>query len=101
MEEITVLKDGKQTIIQPVIYKNLPGKGFGRSFDGIDMYTPVIISATDAMDRLIFGYSEAEMERRAFELNADMNSMVIPSESCSEPNRIKFWFSPKSNNLNP
>lgn len=93
--EIVLLENGIQRTVQPIMYKDLHGKGLGKSFEGVGINQPVIITLSDMEEPIVFGYSKAEMERRAHELSADMNSMILPPESCSEANRIKFWFSPK------
>lgn len=82
----------------------LPAKGLGKSFDGVALFEEVIIRESYVRgdpSTVLWGYCEAEIERRAEELNADVNWMEIPvySETDNNGRAVKMWFSPKKKEL--
>lgn len=75
-------------------FENLPMKGLGRSMEGVGLYEPVIIcESITLLNGLVWGYTEAEIERRAAELQAAINWMELPSDSCADARKFQMWFS--------
>jgi hypothetical protein len=78
------------------LYADLPGKGFARSFEGVGIDEPVIILESQVvLNPIGWGYTQAEIERRAYELDADTNWMELPARNLSDYGRVQMWFSKK------
>jgi len=73
-------------------WDDLPMKGLGKDFSSVGVNEPVIIPRSVGAEGVIWGYTKAEIERRANELNADTQWMELPSD----PPKIKVWFAEKS-----
>lgn len=77
-------------------YHKLPGKGLGRSMEGVELYEPVVVELRLMSETVTWGYSVAEIERRAHELNADIVRMEIPPKHPHMSPVNQFMFVPKS-----
>lgn len=73
-------------------YSDLPMKGLGKSMDIVGLYEPVVITQSAALDRVTWGYTEAEIERRAYELEAKVNWMVLPPQNANDERKFQMWF---------
>ena len=76
-------------------YSELPAKGLGKSMESVGINEAVIILQSDIPDYAIWTYTEAEIERRAYELNADINLQELPPSDSSSEKRYRIWLSPK------
>ena len=91
-------KDGNVLYEDCVVhyFDDLPMKGLGKSMEGVNINEPVIISQSAALDDVIWGYTKAEIERRAFELGANIMQMELPMKKASDELKIQIWFSKRS-----
>jgi len=53
----------------------------------------VIIPQSAALEGVIWGYTEAEIERRAYELKADIKWMELPPQNAADERKVQMWFS--------
>ena len=74
-------------------YADLPRKGLGKSMDGVGLDEPVIIPQSAAIEGVTWGYTEAEIERRAYELKCDVKWMELPPKNVSDERVFQMWFS--------
>ncbi len=74
-------------------YSDLPMKGLGKSMEAVGINEPVIIPQSAGLNNIIWGYSKAEIERRAYELNAEIYWMELPCLNASDETKIQMWFS--------
>jgi len=88
-------KDGQALHIACVThrYSDLPMKGLGKSMEGVGTDEPVIIPESAALEGVIWGYTEAEMERRAYELKAEIKWMELPLQNAANERKFQMWFS--------
>lgn len=88
-------KDGNITHIECVAhhYSDLPMKGLGKNMESVEIDEPVIIPYSAAYDSVIWGYTEAEIKRRAYELKAEIKWTDLPPQTSSEERKIQMWFS--------
>lgn len=88
-------KDG-DVIIKPCVthhYHNLPMKGLGKSMESVGIDEPIIIPQSAGLDNITWGYTEAEIDRRAYELQAEINWLELPTQSSTNKRKFKVWFS--------
>lgn len=68
-------------------------KGLGKDLSSVGLDEPIIFNTPrDEADLIIWGYTQAEMERRAFELGAEIKCMQLPPKSLSDADKYQFWF---------
>lgn len=88
-------KDGQALHIACVthLYADLPRKGLGKSMEGVGIAEPVIIPQSAAFEGVTWGYVEAEIERRAYELKAEIKWMELPTQNADDERKVQMWFS--------
>ena len=88
-------KDGQALHIACVThrYSDLPMKGLGKSMEGVGVDEPVIIPESDRLETITWGYTEAEIERRAYELKAEVKWMELTPQNDTNERRFQMWFS--------
>lgn len=88
-------KDGQALHIDCVThrYSDLLMKGLGKSMESVGIDEPVIIPQSAAHEGVIWGYTEAEIERRAYELKAEVKWMELPPQNAAEERKFQMWFS--------
>ena len=93
-------KDGQALHIACVThsYSDLPMKGLGKSMERVGIDEPVIIPQSAALGGVTWGYTEAEIECRAYELKAKVKWMELPPQNAADERRVQMWF---SNGLQP
>jgi len=74
-------------------YSDLPMKGLGKSMESVGIDEPVIIPQSAALEGVIWGYTKAEIERRAYELKAAIKWMELPPQNTADEQRFQMWFS--------
>lgn len=74
-------------------YSDLPMQGLGKSMESVGIDEPVIIPQSAALEGVTWGYTEAEIERRAYELKAEVKWMELPSQNATDERRVQMWFS--------
>ena len=76
-------------------YHDLPMKGLGKSMDGVGIDEPVIIPQSvgiDLTDLTIWGFTKAEILRRAKELGADVKFKEMVDENPNDGTKTQMWF---------
>ena len=73
-------------------YSDLPMKGLGKSMESVGINEPVIIPQSAALEGVIWGYTEAEIERRAYELKAEIRWMELPPQNAADERKFQMWF---------
>jgi hypothetical protein len=68
-------------------------KGLGKSMESVGIDEPVIIPYSAGMDTIIWDYTKAEIERRAYELKAEVKWMELPPQNTSDECKVQMWFS--------
>ena len=58
-------------------YSDLPMKGLGKSMDSVGLDEPVIIPQSATLEDVIWEFTVAGIERRAYELKAETNWMEL------------------------
>lgn len=88
-------KDGQALHIACVThrYSDLPMKGLGKSMESVGIDEPVIIPQSAALEGVTWGYTKAEIERRAYELKAEVKWMELPSQNAVDERKFQMWFS--------
>lgn len=88
-------KDGHALHIACVThrYSDLPMKGLGKSMERVGIDEPVIIPQSAALEGVTWGYTEAEIERRAYELKAEVMWMELQPKNTADERRFQMWFS--------
>lgn len=88
-------KDGQALHIACVThhYSDLPMKGLGKSMDSVGIDEPVIIPQSATFEGVTWGFTEAEIERRAYELKAKVKWMELPPQNAADERKIQVWFS--------
>lgn len=88
-------KDGQALHIICVThrYSDLPMKGLGKSMGSVGIDEPVIIPQSAALDDVIWGYTKTEIERRAYELKANVKWMELPQQNAADERKIQMCFS--------
>ena len=71
---------------------DLPMKGLGKSLGGVGIDEPVIIPQSAREDKILLGYTLAEIERRADELKAEIRWKELPAQSLSDEQKTQMWF---------
>lgn len=74
-------------------YSDLPMKGLGKNMENIGIGEPLYIPQSAAFDSIIWRYTEAEIERRAYELNAEVKWMELPLQNIADECKYLMWFS--------
>jgi len=74
-------------------YSDLPMKGLGKSMDSVGIDEPVIIPNSAGIETIIWDYTKAEIERRAYELKAEIKWMELPCKNSYDQQNIQMWFS--------
>jgi hypothetical protein len=74
-------------------YSDLPIKGLGKSMESVGIDEPVIIPQSATLEGVIWGYTKAEIERRAYELKADIKWMELSLQNTTDERRFQVWFS--------
>ena len=74
-------------------YSDLPMKGLGKSMESVGIDGPVIIPQSAGLDTIIWDYTKAEIERRAYELKAVINWMELPPRNADDERKFQMWFS--------
>lgn len=74
-------------------YSDLPMKGLGKSMESVEVDEPVIIPQSAALEGVTWEYTKAEIERRAYELKAEVKWMELPPQNAADERKIQMWFS--------
>ena len=67
-------------------------KGLGKSMESVGINEPVIIPQSAALEGVIWGYTEAGIERRAYELKAEIRWMELPPQNAADERKFQMWF---------
>lgn len=88
-------KDGQALHIACVThrYSDLPMKGLGKSMENVGIDEPVIIPQSAGFETIIWDYTKAEIERRAYELKAEVKWMELPPREIGSERQFQMWFS--------
>jgi len=88
-------KDGQVLQIPCVThhYSDLPMKGLGKSMDDVGIDEPVIILQSVVFQEVTWDYTKAEIERRAYELKAEIKCMELSSQNAYDERKFQMWFS--------
>jgi hypothetical protein len=84
-----------EVVVKPCVthkFYELPMKGLGKSMEGVGLDEVVIISEFDIRDNVIWGYTKAEIDRRAFELGAEVKWLDRAPEPPDYERRIEICF---------
>jgi len=88
-------KDGQALLIACVThrYSDLPMKGLGKSMEIVGIDEPVIIPQSAGLETIIWDYTKAEIERRAYELKSEVKWMELPPQNSADEPKVQMWFS--------
>ena len=87
-------KDGQALHVASVThrYSDLPMKGLGKSMDSVGIDEPVIIPQSAALEGVTWGYTKEEIERKAYELKAEVKWMELPPQNVADERKVQMWF---------
>jgi len=74
-------------------YSDLPMKGLGKSMGSVGIDEPVIIPKSAGLETIIWDYTKAEIERRAYELKVEVKWMELPPQNAADEPKVQMWFS--------
>jgi hypothetical protein len=74
-------------------YSDLPMKELGKSMESVGIDEPVIIPQSAVLETIIWNYTKAEIDRRAYELKAEVFWMELPPQNTADERKVQMWFS--------
>lgn len=71
-------------------YSDLPMKGLGKSMESVGIDE---LAQSAGLETIIWDYTKAEIERRAYELKAEVKWMELPPQNATDERKVHMWFS--------